>query len=270
MKPINWLILFCIGMLPVVGLVWTFMSDPNLAPPSTAENVWKDPFTGIAFVQVPDNCTGAQQSCVAAFWISQTEVTNAQFQRYRNTHISRPYREQPLNEAPQPVAYVSWEDANAFTQWLTAQHQNKLRFRLPQAAEWRRACRANTTQPPWPTPKQACSHASVNDAISAATFGWTQPSHPCQDNFTVSAPVGTFPPNALEVHDMLGNVAEWTLEQDRAQASNEVRYVTRGGSWFSPPAEVSCEGGVAVSPLTADPRIGIRIVAEGIPTPESP
>ena len=52
MKPLNWLILFVVGLLPIAGLVWTFQTDPHLAVPEDSKNSWIDPLTAIIFVYV--------------------------------------------------------------------------------------------------------------------------------------------------------------------------------------------------------------------------
>ncbi len=267
MKPLNWLILFVVGLLPIAGLVWTFQTDPHLAVPEDSKNSWIDPLTAIIFVYVNPSCEAGQDPCPPPLWIGRHEITNQQFQRFRQSHSSRNYRNQPLDTPLQPVAYVSWEEAHAFGEWLTQQHSGRYRFRLPTSKEWQQVCETRETQS-WKTAEQACQWASVSDEGAAASFGWSHPAHPCNDNFTVSAPVGSFPANAHNLYDVLGNLAEWTSEKAALPNSAEQGYITRGGSWFSPPDQISCKFQEAFSALTSDPRIGFRLVAEGLPTPE--
>lgn len=270
MKPINWLVLFVIGLLPVAGLIWTFQTDPQLASPGENENTWIEPLTAMHFVRITWGCEPSEKACPNSLWMGRDEVTNLQYQRFQATHSSRVYREESLNAPSQPVVYVSWEDAQAFAQWLTEQHQGKYRFRLPEGQEWDRACGVEGDLLPWNEPRTACSFASVNDAIAAASFGWTQGTHPCNDNFTVSAPVGSFPANQWGLFDLLGNVAEWTTEGQQLPDSGEQAYVVRGGSWFSPPEQVTCQAKELLSGLTSDPRIGFRLVVEGLPSSSLP
>ena len=110
MKPLNWLILFVVGLLPIAGLVWTFQTDPHLAVPEDSKNSWIDPLTAIIFVYVSPSCEAGQDPCPPPLWVGRHEITNQQFQRFRQSHSSRNYRNQPLNTPLQPAAYVSWED----------------------------------------------------------------------------------------------------------------------------------------------------------------
>jgi formylglycine-generating enzyme required for sulfatase activity len=55
---------------------------------------------------------------------------------------------------------------------------------------------------------------------------------PERDSFPRTAPVGSFPANALGIHDLAGNLSEWTDTLAPPQA-NAIRksYIMRGGSW---------------------------------------
>ena len=56
----------------------------------------------------------------------------------------------------------------------------------------------------------------------------------CRDGHVYTAPVGSFPPNAFGLYDMLGNVWEWCDDRRTDEATGENRDpVMRGGSWRS-------------------------------------
>jgi formylglycine-generating enzyme required for sulfatase activity len=135
-----------------------------------------------------------------------------------------------------PVVCVSWNDAQAYVEWLS--RETGLKYRLPTEAEWEYAARAGTTTARFwgDDPDQACRYASVRDSQY-----WTDYVHNCRDGYHYTAPVGSFQPNDFGLYDMLGNVWEWTCsvddekygeaEQRCAPAEDSGRRVVRGGSW---------------------------------------
>ena len=112
-------------------------------------------------------------------------------------------------EDSQPVACVSWEDANAFTAWLSKTTGKK--YRLPSEAEWEYAARAGSNRRRFwgDDPSEGCAYANIYDLTSRKTYplAWTHVG--CSDGFADLAPVGSLIPNAWGLHDMIGNVWEW-------------------------------------------------------------
>jgi formylglycine-generating enzyme required for sulfatase activity len=149
-----------------------------------------------------------------------------------------------------PVTCVSFGDAQAYAQWLSAKTGS--RYRLPSEAEWEYAARAGSrTLRPWgDDPDEGCDFANTYDLVAAARYrlGWQETR--CRDGYADLAPVGQFAANAFGLQDMIGNVREWV--QDCATGSYVGRprdgrawewiggcgeRVQRGGSWLTPPAE---------------------------------
>jgi formylglycine-generating enzyme required for sulfatase activity/serine/threonine protein kinase len=144
-----------------------------------------------------------------------------------------------------PVVCVSWNDARAYTAWLS--RATGKAYRLPSEAEWEYAARAgNQGAQYWGDDvKAACAHANAADATGRERLlkGWD--AFPCDDGRAFTAPVGTFAPNAFGLHDMLGNVWEWVEDCDnesydgapldqRPWASGDCdKRVMRGGGWIS-------------------------------------
>ena len=190
------------------------------------------------------------------FWMGRLEVTNEEFCRFDPTHDSgaeptlglkwSPGDFPTLNQPRQPVCRVSWEQATAFCRWLSAKIGHT--FTLPTEAQWEWACRAGTDTaanfgPPGADPKAFANLADVSllGLCRMEMVGPFLPSEPVNDTSAVSAPVGSYQPNAWGLHDMHGNVAEWTASaylpypfhaDDPRHAAPDTRKVVRGGSWF--------------------------------------
>ncbi|WP_176329681.1 formylglycine-generating enzyme family protein [Thioflexithrix psekupsensis] len=228
--------------------------------------VWQESVTGIRFVKIPAGCytIGSQEAeegrypdeysrsevCLDAFWLGETEVTNAQYRKFVAAHDSRNYLQRTLNDDEQPVVFVSWDEAVAFADWLTQQYDGKFRFRLPSEAEWEYAARAgaNASRFWGDDPHLACQFANVLDEITLSTnpfSSWAGDKnwHRCQDGFSVTAPVKQFQANAFGLYDTLGNVWEWTcsaylneeitreLALQCTSSSETMTRVIKGGGW---------------------------------------
>ena len=125
-----------------------------------------------------------------------------------------------------PVVNVSWNDATAFSDWLSRQEGQE--YRLPTEAEWEYACRAGTT-----------TRFSFGDEENAlGQYAWYSANASNQTH-----PVGERKPNAFGLYDMHGNVWEWCWDgydadyYKRSPADNPrgpepaAPRVIRGGSW---------------------------------------
>lgn len=102
-----------------------------------------------------------------------------------------------------PVLHVSWNDATAYCDWLSA--KLKATCRLPTEAEWEYACRAGTTTP---------FNTGENLTTEQANYDGNYPykNFPKGRYLQKTAPVGSYSPNAWGLYDMHGNVYEWCLD----------------------------------------------------------
>ena len=174
-----------------------------------------------------------------------------------------------------PIINVTWTEAREFCQWLTGRDREtglippKARYRLPKDSEWSTAAGlknetgdspsakhlANRTDYPW-------GQESV-PPIGSGNFDSTN-MRGYQDNFTHTAPVGSFSPNAFRIFDLAGNVAEWC--EDEWPGSDGER-VVRGSSWLSSDADALLTSARRHLPESAARTdVGFRCVLE-IPAP---
>lgn len=197
-----------------------------------------------------------------AFYIASTETTNAQFRQYEASHDSGLIESYSLDRDQQPVAGISWQQAASFCNWLSRReglppfyrenqgiiigfNPGSIGYRLPSEAEWAFAARVEgdtLRRFAWGDdfPPSAVV-TNVADNTSALVTGRILNGY--TDQFVVSAPVGSFPPNHRGLHDMGGNVAEWVHDGYQIPSANAElsidplgsqrgdNYTIRGGSW---------------------------------------
>jgi formylglycine-generating enzyme required for sulfatase activity len=133
-----------------------------------------------------------------------------------------------------PVVHVSWEDAVAFCEWAGK--------RLPTEAEWERAARFGNDGRRFVWGDELAPDGRHLANIWQGTFPHD---NTIEDGFARTAPVGSFPANALGLHDMAGNVWEWTADRFRPDT-----YTRR----LSALDEGTCCANPKGPATTADPR----------------
>ena len=195
------------------------------------------------------------------FYLGRHEVTNAQFRAFASGHSSGDYQNIGLDADDQPVVEVSWTEAARYCNWLSRQDglapfyqeefgdvvgfdPDALGYRLPTEAEWAWVARDAGEDAPlrfaWgaklPPPERHGNYADRSAAhlVARVILGYN-------DNHIVSAPIGTFAANAKDIHDMGGNVAEWTHDYYEIPDAGETTdplgpesgdyHVIRGASW---------------------------------------
>ncbi|OPZ18080.1 MAG: Serine/threonine-protein kinase pkn1 [candidate division BRC1 bacterium ADurb.BinA364] len=177
------------------------------------------------------------------FWLSECEITNAQYRLFDPDHRNGEAEGRTLDGADLPVVNVSWAEAAAFCDWLSEQTGHP--YSLPSEAQWEYACRAGASSPFfWGNePNSLFDYANAANPLFIRLGG----NFSSLDAFPALAPVGRFPANAFGFRDMIGNAAEWCQDWADAQYYSKGEYrnplnatiqpegtkIVRGGSWRS-------------------------------------
>lgn len=154
----------------------------------------------------------ARKVTVSDFWIGAYEITHDQFDAfYKDEQISQGSKADAVTrptaqyidlswnmgkEGGFPVNSMSVDAALMFCRWLY--NKTGVFYRLPTEAEWEYACRAGTTTP----------YFFGKDPATLGQYAWYK-----TNSRAKYQKVGTKKPNPWGLYDMLGNVAEWTMDQ---------------------------------------------------------
>jgi len=286
------------------------------APAPKPGEVRENPKDGLNYVWIPPGtftmgCSQGDSECKAdeepahqvrltkGFWMGQTEVTVAAWQRFAAA-TSRQMPSAPGFNAGwanqnMPIIKVSWDDSLAYCQWSGG--------RLPTEAEWEYAARAGTTEPRYGPLDEIAWYADNSgrerlDNLEKIRKEDHQALVDCMDkalwqkkaNFSCSSPnnygkrlsengnatheVGQKRANGLGLYDTLGNVWEWVNDWydrnyyqnspsfDPAGPATGQRRVLRAASWLNQPELVrvsSRNGGLPKEPV---PAAGLRCAAD--------
>jgi formylglycine-generating enzyme required for sulfatase activity len=227
-------------------------------------------FTMGSEAETPAERPAAGVRIAKPFWMAATEISVAQFKAFDAAHdngvydmhykdqVHRGYYLNLEKHTQLPAIRISWENAMAFCDWLSKKTGKKVT--LPTEAQWEWACRAGTDTPlsfggfdadfaPFANLAGAERKALAVEGVNPQPMGNPPPILDYElrdprfnDNVLHLANVGSFKPNPFGLHDMHGNVAEWTrsayrpypyVDDDGRNAAKtaDERKVVRGGSW---------------------------------------
>jgi len=176
-----------------------------------------------------DNERPVHHVWVDGFGLGKYPVTHRQYEIYlQSTGAPAPkyWGEPSFADGLKPVVGVTWFEAVAYCQWLSAESGKE--FRLPTEAEWERAARGGKDGElfPWGDDGPEVSSQIGCDAIAGGP-----------------ARVGVNEPNGFGLYDMSEGVHEWcsdyydynyyrySPERNPPGAASGERRASRGGSW---------------------------------------
>ncbi len=185
-------------------------------------------------------------------WVLDIDVAMGSWSRQEGISWKNPGFSQ---EDDHPVVWVDWDDANAFTQWLSARSEGK--FRLPTESEWEFAAKGKNPGNVW---------SGTSNVKELSRYAWYD-----ANSQGVTHGVGQKNPNGLNIYDMSGNVWEWCLDGYSPYSSTiqtllnpvvqqgELR-VLRGGSWRVDGSIVTTTYRNGYKPGYSHSSIGFRLV----------
>jgi formylglycine-generating enzyme required for sulfatase activity len=232
---------------------------PAIAPPAQgsakAVDTRVDPKDGLVYVYIPPGsfrmgCSPGDKECgsdekpthrvtiTKGFWLGQTPVTQAAYQRVKGKNPSW------YKGDNRPVERVTWNDAVEYCRAIGG--------RLPTEAEWEYAARAGT------------KGARYGDLDAIAWYSGNS------DGQTHE--VGQKKPNGWGLYDMLGNVLEWMADwygnysagdqSDPPGASSGQFRVLRGGSGVNASNNARASYRNQDAPGVGSANVGFRCVRE--------
>ncbi len=157
-----------------------------------------------------------------------------------------------------PAINISWDDAKAFTAWLS--QKTGQTYRLPTEAEWEYAARAGTNTPYWWGREIGSREANCRECNTGSG--------------QQTSPVGSYKSNTSGLYDTAGNVAEWVEDcwndnyrgapkDGSAWTSGQCRLrVLRGGAYDSPAKAVRSTARFRYDTDVRYPANGFRVVRE--------
>jgi formylglycine-generating enzyme required for sulfatase activity len=203
-----------------------------------------------------------------AYYMSVTEVTNEQYERFDPLHMHLRGKRGFSVDNDEAVVFVSWHEAKAFCDWLSK--KEGLPYRLPTEAEWEYACRAGTTT------YFSAGDTLPNEFLKNPDNSW----YPCPARSrgreeVVPLHVGKTTPNPWGLYDMHGNVEEWCFDwhgpyEDLHQTDPVGRVdgefkVTRGGSHGTVAYYLRSANRMGTLPRDRSFMIGFRVVLGEMP-----
>jgi formylglycine-generating enzyme required for sulfatase activity len=169
-----------------------------------------------------DRCDEAENPRVRttfaqSFQMLDREVSADDFRTFATASSTQmPRQPEWYADGAHPVVNVTWTEATAYCEWAGG--------RLPTEAEWEHAARGGLEGKLFPWGDEFTGQANGRHNLKTEQFDFT-------------APVASFRPNAFGLHDMAGNVWEWTssafapTHASTPVANGYDMRIIKGGGW---------------------------------------
>ena len=208
---------------------------PQTGEVPTAHIVWREIPAGeswIGCVPSDSRCDPGESPRVRAtfsrpFQMLDREVSTSDFRAFAAaTNRQTPRQPEWYADGSHPVVTVTWDEAQAYCEWAGG--------RLPTEEEWEHGARGGLDGKLFPWGDEFTGQANARHNLRSERFEFT-------------SPVASFAPNAFGLHDMAGNVWEWTASPFKLTHSSppvtgghDLRTI-KGGGWdnFIPRLRVS-------------------------------
>lgn len=185
---------------------------------------------------------------VKSFFIDIAPVTCKQFSEFQDKYQSSTYS----SGDDHPATLVTWHMAKAYCQWRSQREGlDPDTYRLPTEYEWEAAVRGSTGfQFPWGEEQDSTRlHCSYDESRG-------------------SFPVKQLLPGRFGLHDMLGNVWEWTeshflphpFSKHVSRSYSSILYTVKGGCWYTPYHSCRASLRAAFRPSDRRGNVGFRCV----------
>lgn len=196
---------------------------------------------------------------VLSFYMGTYEVTFDEYDAFARATGRRLPDDNGFGRGDRPVINVNFDDAVAYSEWLSQQTGET--YRLPSEAEWEYAARGGTKTDYWWGGSIGLNRANCFNCSSK----W---------DGKATAPVGTFKPNPYGLFNTAGNVMEWTADCYNPSYRNapgdgsawlegdcQLR-VVRGSAYNRPAQSMRNSKRTGMDKDEYIPIIGIRVVRE--------
>jgi formylglycine-generating enzyme required for sulfatase activity len=280
------------GGAKTISIVMEKPAPPPVAAAKTGD-IYQDSTTGMDFVFVKGGCyemgdtfgdgradeKSVHNVCINDFYLGKYEVTVGQFRTFvQDTNYrteaekgdgcfvwsgskwekdgSKSWRSPGFSQDDNlPAVCVSWNDSQAFNEWLSRKGGKS--YRLPTEAEWEYAARSGGKKE---------KYAGTSNDSGLGEYAWYNAN---SGNRTHA--VGEKTPNGLGLYDMTGNVWEWCQDwygekyyedspRNNPQGPSNGQYrVLRGGAWFRKPENVRAATRTWLEPAYRNSANGFRL-----------